>query len=124
MVHAYQYHPADLQVLQVLQDALISLQCMKSPHHRFADLIKKESFWRRLCHLTSWSFCNVGLPSNNLTLRNKSHSSLRQNDSFVPSTSGSEEEDDLYLLAKSIFDLKVSTTPVEHHLSLDLKHAL
>lgn len=28
-------------------------------------------------------------------------------DSFMPSTSGSDEEDDIYLLAKSIFEMRV-----------------
>ena len=51
----------------------------------------------------------AGLPNDNTVVKSRSQSGGRQSDTFVPSTSGSEEEDDLYLLAKSIFDLKVST---------------
>ena len=49
----------------------------------------------------------AGLPNDAMDMGARVQSSGRQSDSFVPSTSGSEEEDDLYLLAKSVFDLKV-----------------
>lgn len=49
----------------------------------------------------------TGLPNDTIGAGSRLHSTGRQGDSFVPSTSGNEEEDDLYLLAKSVFDLKV-----------------
>jgi len=50
---------------------------------------------------------HTGLPPESHDRVGRSQTTGRQGDSFVPSTSGSEEEDDLFLLAKSIFDLKV-----------------
>lgn len=50
----------------------------------------------------------AGLPSEGLGASSRRPLQGRQDDSFVPCTSGSEDEDDLYLLAKSLFDMKVS----------------
>ena len=54
------------------------------------------------CQLAS----RAGLPAEASSSRPQQAS--RHSDNFLPSTSGSLEEDDTYLLAKTVFDMRVS----------------
>ena len=49
----------------------------------------------------------AGLPAEASSSR--PHQASRHSDNFLPSTSGSLEEDDTYLLAKTVFDMRVSS---------------